>query len=900
MSPLEHLAVVPVLIGPLQVLAAILPAILAALGTLLLRLFSPRTLGAIVRLVWKQKFALLTAIAVIAGGVYGWGMLFPPENVVGAAQGEWPLFRGTPERTGNVSTDGSEPAQGGIVWANNVEKTFYSSPVVIGKKVFAVSATYTTYKDAGTIYCFDADKGTILWRFRDSGQRATFSSPAVADGGKVLVVGEGLHYTEDARVYCIDISGEKSSGPLLLWKYRTGSHVESSPCVYEGKVYIGAGDDGYYCFKLRPSEPGKAEVLWHLPGPKSKDKKPGGPVYPDAESCPVAFEGKVYLGLGIGGKALCCVDAETGKELWRIETPYPVFAPPAISRTRKVLFIAMGNGDFVNTAEQVKLKVIEKMKSEGKSEAEIERATRNLGPVGEVWCIDISGEKPEIKWKFKTGRIVLGAVVVDEDRVFFSSRDQHVYAVDMEGNLVAKKNIYKRVVSSPAMGRRFLYLMAEDGTVYALEKKSLEIVWEENLGPGQYFFSSPAVGNGHVYVGTSGRGLVCLGRPAGFEKTEVWNGTSGYIGSGMIPEKGVYASRYPQEKEGTESRTARFSPLACTGKYVVFGMVEADTPYLAALGVDEKTYSLKEHWKMKLTLPVYTSPVATSQQDVYFVTGKEGDGGRKLYCIDVEEKRVIWSMPVEAQASGMLGISEDYLLVQPSPKTLLCIDRRKSIEGNEAVEAWRREIGGITAAPLVLGDLLITVSGRQVTVMDAPSGLRLWEKDVPAVASCAPVVVRSSKEEYVNGATHQIYTDALLVGTRKGLYAMDLLDGTPLWKKEKGRIDKILAMKDGYAAAVVGNKDSAVLSIIDTLSGKTVRTLSGIVPAGGLLYVSGKLIFATRRSIRILADPLKGRHKRWMKTSWLGKPVVPIAGMNKTVFICTAKKGLVCTKPRKK
>ena len=54
--------------------------------------------------------------------------------------------------------------------------------------------------------------------------------------GRFLVCGEGLHYTLNARVFCMDVARGK-----ILWTYETHGHVESTPCIDKGRVYVGAG-----------------------------------------------------------------------------------------------------------------------------------------------------------------------------------------------------------------------------------------------------------------------------------------------------------------------------------------------------------------------------------------------------------------------------------------------------------------------------------------------------------------------------------------------------------------------------------------------------------------------------------------------------------------------------------
>lgn len=75
------------------------------------------------------------------------------------------------------------------------------------------------------------------------------------------------HSTDDARVVCLDVR----RGGEILWTFRTGSHVESSPCIYRDRVYIGAGDDGYYCLRLEPDANGRPVMLWHAAGERYPD-----------------------------------------------------------------------------------------------------------------------------------------------------------------------------------------------------------------------------------------------------------------------------------------------------------------------------------------------------------------------------------------------------------------------------------------------------------------------------------------------------------------------------------------------------------------------------------------------------------------------------------------------------
>jgi hypothetical protein len=93
------------------------------------------------------------------------------------------------------------------------------------------------------------------------------SSPAVVDG--VVYVGE--QKLEDGSVLAVDADSGRR-----LWQYDTGSSVQSSPAVDEGRVYIGDNDGTVYALTGDPTPPENDG-----PSPVVGDDPPG---YPDGDS----------------------------------------------------------------------------------------------------------------------------------------------------------------------------------------------------------------------------------------------------------------------------------------------------------------------------------------------------------------------------------------------------------------------------------------------------------------------------------------------------------------------------------------------------------------------------------------------------------------------------------------
>src|SRR4051794_33086332 len=160
----------------------------------------------------------------------------------------WATFRGNAQRTGN--TDGvAGPAKPEVLWFVKSSEKFIASPVVAGTELLlpALSAF-----NGGVVNSFPINpkdpkeikptwsKGPPLIRF------PTVSSPAIADGK--IIFGAGMHDTEGTTLYCIP-----PDGGHLLWALSvTGPlvHIEGSPAVSNGRVYIGGGAAGVLCLDL--------------------------------------------------------------------------------------------------------------------------------------------------------------------------------------------------------------------------------------------------------------------------------------------------------------------------------------------------------------------------------------------------------------------------------------------------------------------------------------------------------------------------------------------------------------------------------------------------------------------------------------------------------------------------
>jgi len=525
------IAVIPVLVGPLQVLIAILPAILLALGTTVIALFKPSTMKKMAKLFWRLKLQVITIILVGAGLIASarWAVarFRPAAAALEKGSVDWPMVRGSLARTGALPGT-LAPNSGGIIWQyKQGNEAFFASPALVGNRVYVSLADLSAFRQSGRILSFDADTGRLVWTGSPDGYEPTFSSPVVS--GNFLVCGEGLHWAKTARIVCLDLTTGKT-----LWTLRTKSHVECAPVIADGRVYVGAGDDGYYCIDLKTGR-----ELWHVPGSQ----------YDDAETALAVHDGKVYAGLG--SAALCILDAGTGRELQRLPMPFPVFAPPSLADGK--LYLGMGKGDYVNP-----------------------------GVGGEVRCIDLATLKTD--WTYPLDMTVLGSIAVMGDRLVFASRDQFVYSLSRAGKLVAKFNAQAPISAAPAVTEQFVYVVTETGLLLGLKRETLEPVWDFRLGTKPLFISAPTIGRGHVYVGTQSDGFLCVGEPGKVASVATDNDGS------PLPEAGAFLWQYPPDQQGGSNRLV-------TGRCVGFGKdlyaPLATGPVRLIVGPEPKAESVK-------------------------------------------------------------------------------------------------------------------------------------------------------------------------------------------------------------------------------------------------------------------------------------------------------------------
>ena len=281
------------------------------------------------------------------------------------------------------------------------------------------------------------------------------------------------------------------------------------------------------------------------------------------------------------------------------------------------------------------------------------------------------------------------------------------------------------VYSSPAVADGKVYVGSNDGKVYCLNAATGALVWNHTIGNG--LTASPAVVDGRVYVGSWGDDRVyCLDAATG---ALIW---SYKTGGGVLS-----------------------SPAVADGK-VYIGSYDGKLYCLNAVGG-------ALNWSYATSGMVYSSPAVVD--DLVYVGSRNGS----LYCLNAVGGALNRSYATGSDLDSSPAVADGKVYVGSGDAKVYCLN------GTGGELLWNyTTAGGVQSSPAVAGGRVFvgSLDGR-VYCFNAENGTLMWNYTTGAPVYSSPAV--ADGKVYVGSNDYNVY-------------CLSVADGALLWSYAAGSI----------------------------------------------------------------------------------------------------------------
>ncbi|MFC2093334.1 PQQ-binding-like beta-propeller repeat protein [Bacteroidota bacterium] len=268
-----------------------------------------------------------------------------------------------------------------------------------------------------------------------------------------LSVSDGILFSSNLKgeVFAIDVTTGKSIGRFST----PGKTSYSTPIIFNDNIIIAFSSSDLYSILSYNILQG--EVIWirQLGWIKSS------PILIDEEIIVCATNGKIFK-----------LDALSGNKIWEyseggnnIERKSFNTSPVACNQ-----FVVAGNINYY------------------------------------LYAVNISDGK--LRWKFKTNGAIYSDASVFENKIYFASDDLNYYCLDTTGNLLWKKPIKTKSLSSSTFYNDKVITAGINGSIIAMDKNTGELLWTSQTNGSVW--ASPLLQGDKIFIGSFDRNFYCI------------------------------------------------------------------------------------------------------------------------------------------------------------------------------------------------------------------------------------------------------------------------------------------------------------------------------------------------------------------------------------------------------
>jgi outer membrane protein assembly factor BamB len=430
------------------------------------------------------------------------------------ADGPVSTYRGDSQRTGGDGSAG--PSSPKVLWTWKSTDHFIAAPVA-HKDYLLVSGLGGF--NVPVLTCLNVDPRVatrVAWsKTAPSLKLPAVSSPAIHDGK--LIFGDGMHQTDGAVLHCLRLGKGR-----MLWQYPvpgTLVHLEGSPTIVGGRVYLGGGAAGVVCVDMnRVTLDGREVDLaaisksldkkWAELQTKFEEEKKKNPdlAVPPSEDdlpkpapvlawqqgkdkwhvdAPVAAAGDRILAASafldkekVGDRALLCLNAQTGVIVWRTPLSVNPWGGPSLS------------GEVVVVSAS----------TIGYDPKQLKKAR------GSIAAYNLADGKE--KWKKDVPAGIVSCAALTKELAIVTATDGKVRAFDLQSG--ERRWIYDGKTpffAPPALSAGIAYVGDLSGVIHAVNLSDGTLKWRLDLAadpvkaPGM-IYGGPVLHGGRLFVAT--------------------------------------------------------------------------------------------------------------------------------------------------------------------------------------------------------------------------------------------------------------------------------------------------------------------------------------------------------------------------------------------------------------
>jgi outer membrane protein assembly factor BamB len=296
------------------------------------------------------------------------------------------------------------------------------------------------------LYCADANTGELIWKYKTEDRIGVVAAPMISNN--VVYIG-----SYDQNMYALDAdTGD------LIWKFKTRGEILCVASEKDGILYFTSRDRFLYAVTAD-----SGELVWKF---ETRD---------EMQSSPTIFEDKLFV--VSYDQNMYCVDRKTGKMIWKFWTDAEMLNAPYFTvHDRVIYFGSIDSYLYAVYIDTGKLKWKRKISNYGAMPTPwihnnvIYESSRE----GLLVALDMNGN---VLWQFRKN-LIFGHPIVDDDNIYVTSEDQHLYCISLDGKEVWKFKTEDAVWWQPAFSEDLIYFGSYDCNLYCISKDTAELVWK--------------------------------------------------------------------------------------------------------------------------------------------------------------------------------------------------------------------------------------------------------------------------------------------------------------------------------------------------------------------------------------------------------------------------------------